>query len=259
MIVTRIHAGLGNQLFQWALSKKLSIKYNLPVILDTSSYSTNSFRKFGLPNFPNIGKFKTVDRQQLDRMNVITIEDTHSYREIDYVRGSTLYLDGYWQSEKYFKDVSDVILESFSMNDSTRNKLFKKYPYLNENIISLLVRRGDYLLGDTFINLGLDYYNSAVDLIGAYDKMLVVSDDIEWCKENLKFKNMVFVEGNFDFEDVWLMSLCKHNIIANSTFSWWGAWMNTNPSKTVIAPKKWFGKNGPGEGNDIIPDTWIKI
>ena len=104
-----------------------------------------------------------------------------------------------------------------------------------------------------------EYYKNALDIIGGYENLYVFSDDINWCKTNLKFKNMVFVEGNDDVEDLWLMSLCDHNIIANSSFSWWGAWLNINPNKKVISPKRWFGEQTNLSSDDIIPVSWTKI
>jgi hypothetical protein len=100
-------------------------------------------------------------------------------------------------------------------------------------------------------------YKDALDIIGYYDKLYILSDDIDWCKENLKFDNMVFVQNDSDVEDLWTMSLCKHNIIANSSFSWWGAWLNSNPDKIVVAPSKWFGTNLNLPIDDLLPkDKW---
>jgi hypothetical protein len=98
-----------------------------------------------------------------------------------------------------------------------------------------------------------------LDIIGNYDQLLIFSDDIDWCKNNLQFKNMVFIENQNTFEDIWLMSLCKHNIIANSSFSWWGAWLNKKSDKIVIAPNDWFGPNSNLNTSNIVPQTWIKL
>jgi hypothetical protein len=106
----------------------------------------------------------------------------------------------------------------------------------------------------------LDYYQKSINLINSRvkdPKYYVFSDDMDWVKKNLIIKNAVYVEGNKGGVDLQLMSLCKHNIIANSTFSWWGAWLNNNPEKIVISPKKWF--NDMNMKNDIIPEDWIKI
>ena len=110
----------------------------------------------------------------------------------------------------------------------------------------------------------VEYYLKAVDLIKAKTseiKLLIFSDDIEWAKKHFKFPNTEFVSGDISethFEDLYLMSVCKHNIIANSSFSWWGAWLNENPDKIVIAPKNWFNK-GPKDTYDLYPEGWITI
>jgi hypothetical protein len=96
-------------------------------------------------------------------------------------------------------------------------------------------------------------------MLGDYNNIFVFSDDITWCRNNLGFKNMIFVEGNVDIEDLWLMSLCEKNIIVNSSFSWWGAYLNTSKDKVVIAPSNWFGPSAGLNSSDIIPDEWNKI
>ena len=96
-------------------------------------------------------------------------------------------------------------------------------------------------------------------MIGDYKNIVVFSDDIPWCKENLIFDNIIFIEGNKDYEDLWLMSLCEHNIIANSSFSWWGAWLNENKNKKVVSPLNWFGQQSNTNQSDIVPESWIKI
>jgi hypothetical protein len=88
---------------------------------------------------------------------------------------------------------------------------------------------------------------------------IVFSDDEKWIKENIKGKNIIYIQRNHDYIDLYLMSQCNHNIIANSTFSWWGAWLNNNQNKKVVAPTKWFGVNKKLDTKDLIPETWIKI
>jgi hypothetical protein len=105
----------------------------------------------------------------------------------------------------------------------------------------------------------IKYYQDAIDCIGDYDNLFVFSDDVKWCSNNLKFNNMVFMDGFDDIEDLFIMSTCKHNIIANSSFSWWGAWLNNNPDKKVVAPANWFGQQANLNKSDIIPEKWIKI
>ena len=107
----------------------------------------------------------------------------------------------------------------------------------------------------------MEYYRSAVDLIGKEKLFFIFSDDINWCKNNFDFiENKFFIENNKDYEDLILMSLCSHNIIANSSFSWWGAWLNSNPNKIIISPKKWFGnKYNFHNTKDLYNEKWIKL
>jgi hypothetical protein len=171
-------------------------------------------------------------------------------------------INGYFQSEKYFINYKKEIKDLFKIDDETNFFLLKKY----SNIISLdtcsiHVRRGDYL---KFPNIhptqNIEYYNKAVGYIGENKHYLIFSDDIEWCKNNLNFiKNKTFIFGNSDFQDLYLMSLCKNNIIANSTFSWWGAWLNNYKNKVVVAPELWFGNEVNYNTYDLIPNNWIKL
>jgi hypothetical protein len=126
--------------------------------------------------------------------------------------------------------------------------------------VSLHVRRTDYVTSNGYHPVqSIEYYKNAIDIIGDYDYIFVFSDDIQWCKDNLKFKNMVFMEGFSDIEDLHIMSLCQNNIIANSSFSWWGAWLNIHPEKKIIAPTNWFGEQANLNTSDMIPSDWIKI
>ena len=118
------------------------------------------------------------------------------------------------------------------------------------------VRRTDYAKSNGFHNmLDMDYYDEAISNIGS-GKYVIFSDDIEWCRRSLKFKNLFFVEGNSSWEDLFLMSLCNNNIMANSTFSWWAAFLNKNKNKRIIFPSKWFGKKCKHKTNDMFPTSW---
>ena len=167
---------------------------------------------------------------------------------------------GYFQSEKYFKKYESEIKELFKPDDFEKKYLEEKYnEILNLNTVSLHIRRGNYVEKKYYHeNQTLDYYNKAISILGKENHYLIFSDDISWCKENFNFlKNKTFIEGNLDYQDLYLMSMCKDNIIANSSFSWWGAWMN-NKNNRVIAPSKWFG---PGlrhnNTKDLYCDNWI--
>jgi hypothetical protein len=257
MIITKLQGGLANQLFQFAYGKYLSEKYQTELLLDITFYK-NQFnvtqRHFCLNKFPNL-KYKIFDFITNDKQT-ISIGDDFNYCELNYNTEYNYYLNGFWQSEKYFIQIHQIIKDELRCPKEFLNK----FSYLEENNVSLHVRRTDYVTSNGHHPLQpISYYQQALDIIGCYDNLLVFSDDIEWCKNNLKFDKMIFIEGQDDIEDLWLMSFCKHNIIANSSFSWWGAWLNSNEDKKVIAPKNWFGTQANLNTSDLIPSSWIKI
>lgn len=175
---------------------------------------------------------------------------------------------GTWQSEMYFKDISKEIIETFQFNKDLIStytlSILEKMK--NHVTVGLHVRRGDYL-NKAFIDgfgkcCNLQYYQNAIQIITTQVKnplFLIFSDDILWCKENIKVKQCLYIDKNIgenSWQDMYLMSKCSHNIIANSTFSWWGAWLNTNKNKLVIAPKHWWSTI---ENDDVVPKDWIRI
>jgi hypothetical protein len=126
------------------------------------------------------------------------------------------------------------------------------------NYTSLHVRRVDYVQKAGFHPpCSIEYYEKALSMIEG--NVLVFSDDLDWCKETFLGDRFTFISGNRDYQDLFLMSMCKNNIIANSTFSWWGAWLNTNLNKKVIAPSEWFGPHLKESSDDIYPNTWEVI
>ena len=183
------------------------------------------------------------------------------YSGIPYTDG--LKISGYFQSEKYFHHNREKILDLFSVDDTSKIYLEEKYGNIlkNTNTCSIHIRRGDYIgLSHIHPPCELDYYLEAVEQMPVGTVFLIFSDDLDWCKQNLNFSDLIhFVEGNPDYIDMWLMSLCSNNITANSSFSWWGAWLNQNPNKKVIVPKRWFGPSVQHNTQDIIPETWITI
>lgn len=249
MIITKLQGGLGNQLFQWATTRNLSLKYKSGYAFDLSYFSTFGSRPLAISKFKKIN-IPTVDRNY----QVKTVHDDFTFKIIP----DNSYLNGYWQSEKYFIEHEDVIKSDLAIQENEILRIKQKYKNIENNSVSLHIRRGDYLNVQHFHpNQPIDYYNDAVDLIKA-DNILVVSDDLVWCKENIKFKNCTFVEED-DITSIHIMSLCTNNIITNSSFSWWGAWLNLNKNKKVIAPKKWFGPSGPHYWQDIYCKDWIVL
>jgi hypothetical protein len=207
----------------------------------------------------------------------IISDDGRGWRQeiLDIRWGQNVYLDGYWQSEKYFKDAQQAIRKDFSFrgpSDQANRALLEKMDAdLHSGFVpvSVHVRRGDYSSNpqtNAFHGLlPVSYYEAAM---GELEKRFprisyyVFSDDLGWCRENMRFKGRVaFVDVNVDkpcWMDMRLMSACRHHIIANSSFSWWGAWLNARQDKAVIAPRQWFA-DSRFIGKDRLPDGWIEV
>jgi hypothetical protein len=191
-----------------------------------------------------------------------TNEAGYHYTEIPDYPNRNILLYGYFQSEKYFKDYEDEVRNLFMSYDVELSDEIKGL-LENENTCSIHVRRGDYLNSPNHHpTQSMNYYMKAIKKMPKDSVFLVFSDDIEWCKQNFpdvpeKFK---FIEGNKDYEDLYIMSHCKNNIICNSTFSWWGAWLNRNENKVVVAPGVWFGPAlASHDTKDLYCENWIKI
>jgi hypothetical protein len=178
-------------------------------------------------------------------------------------------LNGYFQSEQYFRDIRDILLGDFSWVNEPRGKNKELFGQINndKSSVSVHVRRGDYVSNNNAAKFhgltGLDYYRAAVNKIAKQVKnpnLYVFSDDPDWCKRKLKFKQpTIYISHNTNgSEDMRLMKTCRHNIIANSSFSWWGAWLNENPNKIVIAPKQWFS-HPESNTKDLILSSWHKL
>lgn len=292
MKIINIGGGLGNQMFQYAFF--LSLKEKEKCFIDTSYYNLNdvhngyelekifciSTKKLNIYNNKNLilRFFLKILREILKKIGCIYLEkrELNVEKNLKRLRNKKIiFLDGNWCSERYFYQIKEKIKEiySFSKIKETRNILIAKKIEKTESV-SIHVRRGDYLLPENKIYsdlVDIDYYNEAINIINKKVEnpvFFIFSNDIEWCKENLKIKdakNMYYIDwnsGKNSYRDMQLMSMCKHNIIPHSTFSWWGAWLNKNPNKIVIAPETWFNPQYLEiEINtlDLIPDTWIKI
>lgn len=229
---------LGNMLFEISTTIALALRNNDKYVFPPWQYE----KDFNLHNcFSNtIKSTKTYT------------EASFSYTKIPYTNTTNDILDlvGYWQSEKYFDDCQDVI----------QSLLTPKIGYgIKYNHTSLHCRRGDYVKQpQNYVPLEMDYYKKAIDAIGS-KYYIVVSDDVGWCKNNFIGEQFIFSEGKSPIEDLALQIACEHNIICNSSFSWWGGWLNKNPSKIVVAPEKWFGPGLAHNTKDLIPMGWVKI
>ena len=173
-------------------------------------------------------------------------------------------LQGYFQTEKYFKHIEHQIRAEYTFVDDILEPSIEMIRSI-DNPIALHIRRGDYVINsENHFNLPLEYYEAALKHFNDDRNVIVFSDDSKWCHEQPLFSDDRFIISDNDDNrvDLCLMSLCKDFIIANSTYSWWGAWLSSNKNKKVIAPVQWFGKTGYTKDHntkDLIPDTWMSI
>lgn len=234
-----IKGGLGNVMFQIATAYASSIENNMLFTVDIRNYygAHHSLNKYS----SNI--LRNVVYSDSDISYDYFGEKEFKYNELPKFTSNTK-LIGYFQSEKYFKKYRNEILEYFGpTNDIIDNVKLKYGDVLNKKTCSIHVRRGDYLHLDAFHpTLSINYYRESFNKLGNDLVYLIFSDDISWCKENFNFiPNKIFVDDLEDYEEIYLMSLCNNNIIANSSFGWWGAWLNKTIHKKIIFPKVWFG------------------
>lgn len=291
MVIVKLVGGLGNQMFQYAAGISLSVKLNTNLFLDISAYSKKHSRDYRLNDAFNVKEsladgylLKKIHSPHYRMMNWLlsSIDSNnkiglirrycephfHYTEEFKYISNNT-YLEGYWQSERYFSPYADKIRESFQFSSqlSSKAKFFlNKIQSGQATPVSLHIRRGDYVsnpsFNKTFGVCGIDYYENAINKIKSKVGdifIFIFSDDITWVKKNIKFNTPYSIVDSeiTDYETIQLMSMCSHHIIANSSFSWWGAWLNKN-NKIVIAPKKWFD-NSERNTKDLIPKDWIQI
>lgn len=235
---------LGNKMFIIAACAGANMKYgNTFCFIPDWDYSKH---------FPNLVSW-TNDNEL--KPVAIYIEKKFSFDELPKTFHITQ-VQGYFQSEKYFLHCGDYIRDLFKPSYEIENKL-KYLDNRDYELTSIHIRRGDYLnLVDYHPMPSIDWYREAMGYFKD-SQFLIFSDDLEWCKENFNGNNITFSEGKSDIEDLFAMSKCDNNIIANSSFSWWGAWLNKNLEKTVIAPKNWFGPKGPQDTQDLYPKEWI--
>lgn len=262
MIYCNLKGGLCNMLFQIATTKSLSIDNNtyfsFPNLISHLNYlnSDNIFNPKLKHSLEYLNLFDKLSYSMMQR-NVRVLNFPFEYIEIGEIEGDVL-IDGFFQSEKYFKHNRQSVLDMFIFDF----KLDKKYDFLKKNkITSIHVRRGDYVnFPNHHPTQSLKYYLEGIEILKRETDLFVVfSDDINWCKENFKLDNIFYIENEKDYIELYLMSICSHNIISNSSFSWWGAWLNKNESKKVISPLKWFGDAIKHNTDDILPEKWIKI
>lgn len=292
MIIVRLIGGLGNQLFQYAVSRRLSYIHDVPLKIDISGFCTYKLHKYSLHPFNIIENFASKDdlnlikKPSLKKINPIkkNLETIfNKNKPIIYIKEQSLqfdpnilnlqdnvYLDGYWQCENYFKDINFIIQNEFKVRnppDPINMKILSDI--LDCESVSIHIRRGDYV-NDPRTNkihgiCDLNYYMKAIEIINQKidnPHYYVFSDDPEWAKKNIVIdKPIIFLSHNGpskNFEDLRLMSSCKNHIIANSTFSWWGSYLSNNSEKIIIAPKNWFNSKDINS-KDISLKSWHSI
>lgn len=264
MVYVNLKGRIGNNLFQLATAASLAHLHNTNFIANITDYwclePDNCLLNDYLVQFKD-NIFRKV------RFETACPSDTRVFNELNSEFSpipfeNNISLNGWFQSEKYFVD--PIVRELFDIDINTYNYIKEKYGNLlfsDEPITSINVRRGDYLKLPQYYSIcSMPYYNRAIDLIGRSNKFLVISDDIEWCKRNFKGSDFYFILDEKPVVDLYLQSFCTNNIISNSTFSWWGAWLNKNANKIVVAPTPWVGKfHKHVSTKDLIPEKWTQI
>ncbi|GAB4025520.1 alpha-1,2-fucosyltransferase [Spirosoma koreense] len=290
MIISRITSGLGNQLFQYAVARHLALKNRTSLYLDLSyykyRYDTDTPRAFKLGHFAV--PYRILQQSPLEYVSKATkllpnrslppfflfLKEKHFHFDASVLsaQAQCVTLDGFWQSEAYFQDNADAIRRELQLTAAPSPE-FEHYQQLIRKAtmpVSIHIRRGDYVnhpeFSKTFGFIGLEYYKQAIFHMNAQvadPQLFVFSDDHEWVKENLPLPDSaVFVKNtgpDGDVADLVLMSQCRHHIIANSSFSWWGAWLNPSPDKLVITPKQWYKNKPDWNTKDLLPSTWLAL
>lgn len=311
MKIVKINGGLGNQMFQFAFYKALQHSNNNEVFIDLSAYQGKQFQDginllhngFELPELFSItyqeAPLKDVKKLSTQPTNLLNrvlrkyftkkthfIDKNFGFNEelISKPLPSNIYLEGYWQTEKYFSHIKDELLKDFSFKTPLSKKNLDILEDAGTETVSIHIRRGDYLKTQTLNVCSKDYYLNAIKLLFSKanpKSILVFSDDIPWCKSDLKLEEYItnilklnnikifYIDwntGKDSYQDMQLMSKCKYHIIANSSFSWWGAYLDPNPEKIVIAPSVWnlrelnpsIDRYYKNSYNDILPSSWIR-
>jgi hypothetical protein len=290
MRIVKVIGGLGNQMFQFALYKALQRQFpeervlldlhcfngyhkhrgfEIPKIFDVTYEEANwkEVAKVAYP-YPNFQTWRFGSRILPDRKTMLKEKTDYAFEPTAMTRKGDTYYDGYWQHEEYFLDYREDVLRTYTFPafEDERNRE-TAHLIANKNSCAIHIRRGDYVKDKLFRDIcDLDYYQTAIlRMKGAAipDLFCVFSDDASWCREHISpllgQTEAIYVDWNTDgnsFQDMHLMSLCRHQIIANSSFSWWGAWLNTNKEKVVIAPRKWWNISA---AHTPISNSWIII
>lgn len=278
-MIFEFNGGLGNQMFQYAFY--LSLRQRFPD-LNYKCYIRRKFMEKSHYGY-ELQKVFGIQVEETGRLNIILADRFYRKTQIPYrvvqdkgqgydqevyeKISNSSFVRGFWQSEKYFKEIETSVRNAFTFQPITDSKNSRLLQRIHDcESISLHVRKGDYLkFPSVYVDLAAkNYYQSAITYMQEHfnnPKWFIFSDDIAWCKEHLDIVDAVYVDhnvGESSYYDMYLMSMCKHNIIANSTFSWWAAWLNRNQNKIVISPDI-FIKNHDQLNRDIVCENWKKI
>ena len=258
MIYTYLAGRLGNLLFEIAAGASLAKRMNVPFKALTCS-------SINMPEY--VKPFRQSILRNIDFSDIypenqkICLESDFTYQPLP--EEKDLLLKGYFQSEKYFDE--ELVKHLFEIDIENETYIQKKYGHILQlNPVAINVRRGDYLRLEYMHPVcRMSYFSKAMTHFEEETPFLIISDDIVWCKKHFKGNNLYFIDDEPPLIDLYLQSMCAHNIISNSTFSWWGAWLNPNPDKKVIFPSPWFGlsvkKKEEYDTKDLWPDSWISV
>jgi len=278
MIISKVTGGVGNQMFQYAIAKSIATARKDSFKLDITAYETymlhngyrlNSFSLKGvLAKKDEIFRLRGFNNRIFNKFNIFKpksyyLEKERTIYDENVFNYKDIYLDGYWQNEAYFLDIRESLLKDFKLKELLSRKVEASLIDIkSSSSIAVHVRRGDYLNHPEIGVLSVDYYKRAVGYINTKvnkPKFFIFSNDISWCKENFSFiEEATYIEeSESELEDLELMKNCKHNIVANSSFSWWAAWLNESQDKIVIAPKQWMAINP--KNYKWSPSSWVEI
>jgi len=295
MIIVKLISGLGNQLFQYCIARQLSLTRGTELKLDISFFKRQSLRSFRLHHY-NIQAeiatekevrrftdiyadtslyaklFRKAEKLSPKRNRRLFKEQEWWVYEPELLKASgNIYLDGYWQHYKYFENINPWILDDLTVSEPYTAHESELLSAIQEtNSVSLHIRRGDYITDrDAYNFMGVmpvEYYDEAIKHMRENvqrPEFFIFSDDLQWAKDNIRIDAPVtFVhpdEGKKDYRELDLMSKCKHNIIANSSFSWWGAFLNRYPGKIVIAPRKWIVPEERNKKIQLQFPGWVQM
>lgn len=286
-ICVRLMGGLGNQMFQYAAGRSLALRHNVRLKVDTSFFAEE--HNGATPRSFELGAFRLSAAKQMAPMRLLRYSGVRgrieaAIRPERYVHvkerhfefdgelwmcaPKNAYLDGYWQSETYFIEFASVIRKDFDLDMQSTGRVGGYFDVIRQvsQPVCVHVRRGDYVSNPSvaaFHGLcSLEYYESAVRRVKqmiADAQLFVFSDDPDWCKSKFLVEHRpTIIEGCSAHEDLWLMSKCRHHVIANSSFSWWGAWLGGHDRQVVVAPKRWF-EGKALDTSSLIPSSWQRI